>query len=49
MCSREAEEDEISKIGNLTRKITKLEESLEETNRKLDTLLERLPHQDQSS
>jgi len=48
MCSRENEEEEISKIGDLTRKVTKLEESLKETNRKLDILLARLTNQEQS-
>lgn len=50
MCSREnaqAEQD-ISKTENLSRKVTKLEETLEETNRKLDTLLSKLTHQEQS-
>lgn len=50
MCSREnaqAEQD-ISKAENLSRKVTKLEETLEETNRKLDTLLSKLTHQEQS-
>lgn len=51
LCSRENAhaEQEISKTEDLTRKVTKLEESLEETNRKLDTLLARLTHQEQSS
>ena len=48
MCSRENEGEEISKIGDLTRKVTKLEESLKETNRKLDILLARLTNQEQS-
>ena len=48
MCSRENEEEEISKIGDLTRKVTKLEESLKETNRKLDILLAGLTNQEQS-
>ena len=36
MCSRENAEHEISKVGNLTTKVIKIEESLEETSRKLD-------------
>ena len=45
---RENAEHEISKNEDLTRKVTKIEESLEETNRKLDTLLARLAGQEQS-
>lgn len=41
MCSRENAEHEISKVGNLTTKVTKIEGSLEETNRKLDLLCSR--------
>ena len=33
---RENQEHEISKNEDLTRKVTKIDESLEETNRKLD-------------
>ena len=36
MRSRESTEHEIPKVGDLTAKVTKIEESLEETNRKLD-------------
>ena len=49
MCMRENVEHEISKNEDLTRKVTKIDESLEETNRKLDILLARLTHQEQSS
>ena len=35
MCMREYAEQEISKNADLTRKVTKIDESLEETNRKL--------------
>ena len=36
MCSRESTEHEIPKVGDLNAKVTKIEERLEETNRKLD-------------
>ena len=36
MCMRENAEHEISKNEDLARKVTKIDESLEETNRKLD-------------
>jgi len=36
MCSRENAENEISKNEELIKKVTKIEESLEETNRKFD-------------
>lgn len=47
LCSRENAQAE--KTEDFTRKVTKLEESLEETNQKLDILLARLTHQEQSS
>ena len=36
MCMRENAEHEISKNEDLTRKVTKIDQSLEETNRKLE-------------
>ena len=36
MCMRENAEHEISKSEDLNRKVTKIDESLEETNRKLE-------------
>lgn len=36
MCMRENSKHEISKNEDLTRKVTKIDESLEETHRKLD-------------
>ena len=43
MCSRGNEEYEVSKIANLEKTVTEMKANLEETNRKLQTLLERLP------
>lgn len=48
MCPRESEEFNVSKMAELDRKVSKIKASLEENNRKLDTLLARFASQETS-